>query len=70
MQHPINRKLVQNLAFQGVQALNIARHFDHVLAHTAVFVHTRGEEQLGSFVPLRLCPRCKTALRSVIISNT
>jgi hypothetical protein len=47
--------------------LNVARHFDHVLAHTAVFVYTGGEEQLGSLIPLRLHLRCKNGFE--IISN-
>ena len=39
LQHPINRLLIRNLAFQGVRALNVTRHFDHVLAHTAMLFH-------------------------------
>jgi hypothetical protein len=39
LQHPINSKFIWNLAFQSIQALNVARHFDYVLTHAAVLVH-------------------------------
>src|SRR3954463_5669129 len=39
LQYPINCKFIRNLAFQSIQMLNVARHFDHVLTNTIVLIH-------------------------------
>src|ERR1041385_4288621 len=39
LQRPINSKFIWNLTFQSIQALNVARHLDHMLTNTAMLIH-------------------------------
>src|SRR4051812_9955649 len=58
LQHPINIKFIWNLTFQSIQALNVARHLDHVLTNTAMLIHLCREEgfkSLISFSPVLWC---------------
>src|SRR3954467_8823328 len=68
LQHPINRKFIWNLTFQSMQALNVARHFDHVLTHVVVLVHLSREEGFRSLASFSPGLRCKDTMRSAIIS--